>query len=67
MQTTLELSETLLEEAKDLTQIQGEAELITFALESVIKQKKNKSLSDYFGKVDLELDLNTLRSRGNNE
>jgi len=63
MKATLELPEALVCEAMALTKIATEAELVKFALENIVRQEKIKELAGYFGKVDLDIDLNELRSR----
>jgi len=63
MRTTLELPDTLVREAMDLTKITTKTELIKSALENVIQREKIKGLTSYFGKVNLEIDLDKLRKR----
>ena len=63
MRTTLDLPETLVHEAMVLTKIPTKTALITFALENVIQREKIKELANYFGKVNLDIDLDTLRNR----
>ena len=63
MRTTLELPEALVNEAMVLTKIDTKTKLIKHALESVIQREKIKGLSGYFGKLDLNIDLDKLRNR----
>ena len=63
MRTTLELPDTLVNEALSLTKISTKTELIKFALENVIQREKIKELSNYFGKITLDIDLDKLRKR----
>ena len=63
MRTTLDLSDTLLEEAMTLTKITTKTEVITQALENLIQKEKIQKLKGYYGKVDLDVDLNTMRKR----
>jgi hypothetical protein len=63
MRTTLILPDSLVHEAMTLTRIPTKTKLITFALENVIQREKIKGLTSYFGKVNLDIDLNKLRSR----
>ncbi len=63
MRTTLDLSDTLLEEAMTLTKITTKTEVITQALENLIQKEKVQNLKDYYGKLDLNIDLKTLRKR----
>lgn len=63
MRTTLDLPEQLIDEALALTHIKTKTELIKIALQNLIQKEKIKDLKKYFGKVDLEIDLNALRNR----
>jgi hypothetical protein len=63
MRTTLDLPETLIDEALALTHIQTKTDLIKTALINLIQKEKIKDIKKYFGKVDLDIDLNTLRKR----
>ena len=63
MRTTLDLSDTLLEEAMALTKITTKTEVITQALENLIQKEKLHQLESYYGKVDMAIDLDTLRKR----
>jgi len=63
MRTTLDLPETLINEAMALTHIKTKTDLIKMALLNLIQKEKVKDLKKYFGKVDLEIDLDLLRNR----
>lgn len=63
MRTTLNLPDSLIEEAMMVTHITTKTDLIKTALINLIQKEKIKDLKDYFGKVDLELDLDSLRKR----
>ena len=63
MRTTLDLPETLIEEAMILTNSQTKTEVIKTALVSLIQKEKIKDIKNFYGKLDLEIDLNTLRKR----
>jgi len=63
MRTTLDLPEALIDEAMALTHIQTKTDLIKAALQNLIQKEKIKDLKQYFGKVDLDIDLNILRNR----
>lgn len=63
MRTTLDLSAPLLEEAMALTKIRTKTEVITRALENLIQKEKVQQLKNYYGKIDLDIDLGTLRKR----
>ena len=63
MRTTLDLSDSLLEEAMALTKIRTKTEVITRALENLIQKEKLQQLKNYYGKIDLDIDLDALRKR----
>jgi hypothetical protein len=63
MRTTLELPDALVHEALFLTNIPTKTELIKFALENVIQQEKIKGIIGYFGKLNLDIDIDKLRNR----
>ena len=63
MRTTLDLPEALLEEAMALTHIQTKTDVIKTALQNLIQKEKIRVLKNYFGKIDLDIDLDTLRDR----
>jgi hypothetical protein len=63
MLTTLDLPETLLEEAMTVTNTHTQTAAITVALERLIRQSKVTGIKNYFGKLNLDIDLNTLRGR----
>jgi hypothetical protein len=63
MRTTLELPDTLVDEAMSLTKISTKTELIKFALNNVIQREKIKGITNYFGKLNLDINLDKLRKR----
>lgn len=63
MRTTLDIPESLMSEAMRLTKVRTKTELIRIALVNLIQKEKIQGLKDYFGKVDLAIDLDTLRDR----
>nr|MBF0222564.1 type II toxin-antitoxin system VapB family antitoxin [Desulfobulbaceae bacterium] len=63
MRTTLDLPEDLLNEAMKTTHIQTKTKVIVTALEELIRKTKITELKKFKGKVDLDIDLNTLRCR----
>ena len=63
MRTTLELPDTLVHEAMSLTEIPTKTELVKFALENVIQREKIKKLTKYYGKLNLDINLDKLRKR----
>lgn len=65
MRTTLDLPDTLIEEAMALTHIHTKTDLIKTALLTLIQKEKIKNINikDYYGKLDLNIDLTVLRNR----
>jgi Arc/MetJ family transcription regulator len=63
MQMTIDLPIELINEAMSITHISEKKDLITIALKNLIQQEKIKDIKKYFGKVDLDIDLDTLRDR----
>ena len=63
MRTTLNLPEALINEAIKVTHIKTKTALIITALQELIRKNKIADLKRYKGKVDLPVDLNTLRKR----
>lgn len=63
MRTTLDLPESLINEAMALTHINTKTDLIKTALQNLIQKEKIKDIKRYFGKIDLNIDLDAMRSR----
>jgi Arc/MetJ family transcription regulator len=63
MRTTLDLPENLLDEAMKATHIKTKTKVIITALEELIRKSKISELKKFKGKVDLDIDLNTIRGR----
>ncbi|MBM1004005.1 MAG: DUF2191 domain-containing protein [Desulfofustis sp. PB-SRB1] len=59
----IDLSEDLLKEAMQATNIMTKTQVITVALEELVKKTKISALKDFKGKVDLDIDLDELRER----
>ena len=63
MRTTLDLPRELLEEAMQLTDTDTKTAVIVLALEELIRRARISDLKKYRGKIRLDMDLDTLRSR----
>lgn len=63
MRTTIDIPEDLINEAMKLTKSPSKTELIKMALSNIIQKNKIKSLKDFKGKIDLGINLDTLRER----
>ena len=63
MRTTLDLPENLLRDAMKATHIPTKTKVIITALEELIRKSKITELKNFKGKIDLDIDLNTIRCR----
>ena len=63
MRTTLDLPEDLLLKAMSLSRIKTKTQVITTALQEMIRKSEISDLKNFKGKVDLDIDLDTLRGR----
>jgi len=63
MRTTLDLPEKLLKEAMQATHTGTKTGVIVLALEELIRKSKISGLKKFQGKIDLSINLNTLRDR----
>ncbi len=66
MRTTIDIPEDLINEAMRVTKSPTKTALIKNALYNIIQKNKIKSLKNYKGKIDLDIDLNILRDRDEN-
>jgi hypothetical protein len=63
MRTTLDLPETLLDEALRLSHQKTKTAVIIAALEEYVRKAKISEIKKYKGKIDLDVDLDVLRDR----
>jgi len=63
MRTTLDLPRDLLDEAMKATKINTKTKVIITALEDLIRKSKISGLKEFKGKVDLDIDMDTVRGR----
>lgn len=63
MRTTIDIPEDLIKEAMRVTKSPTKTELIKKALYNIIQKNKIKSLKNYKGKIDLDIDFNIIRNR----
>tara|TARA_B100000315_G_scaffold215253_1_gene214450 strand:- start:3711 stop:3914 length:204 start_codon:yes stop_codon:yes gene_type:complete len=61
MRTTLDLPENLLEEAMKMAKTKSKTSTIILSLQELINKKRIEQLRKLRGKLDLNIDLNTLR------
>jgi len=63
MRTTLNLPESLLNEAMKVTQTGTKTAVIVKALEELVRKSKISGLKKFKGKIHLNIDLNEIRDR----
>lgn len=63
MRTTLDLPESLLEEAMKVSHAETKTAVIILALKELIKKSSISDIKKYRGKVDLDLNMDELRNR----
>jgi len=63
MRTTLDLPESLLDEAMKITRTETKTGVIVLALRELVRKSKISNLKRYKGAIDLDIDLNQLRDR----
>lgn len=63
MKTTIDLPEDLIEEAMRITGSKSKIDAIKKALHELIEREKRLKLLNFKRKVDLDIDLNSLRDR----
>jgi hypothetical protein len=63
MRTTLDLPNELIDEAMKITHAKNKTELITIALQNIIRQNKYNKLINFHGRVKMDIDLDILRKR----
>ena len=63
MRTTLDLPAPLLTEAMKLSNHKTKTAVIISALEDFVRKTRISGLKKYKGKIDIDIDLNTLRKR----
>ena len=63
MRTTLDLPKELIDEAMEVTHIQTKTRVIITALEELIRKSKIAEIKKYKGKIDLDIDLDSIRGR----
>ena len=66
MRTTIDIPEDLISEAMKVTNSPTKTQLIKIALYNIIQKNKIKSIKNFKGKIDFDLDLNRLRARNEN-
>lgn len=63
MRTTLDLPEKLMSEAMNACNQRTKTAVIVTALEDLVRKNRIQKIHDFKGRVNLDLDLDTLRKR----
>ena len=63
MITTLDLPESLLNEAMKITHMETEKGVVVLALNELIRKAKVSELKKYKGSIDLDINLDEIRDR----
>ena len=63
MKTTLDIPDNLLHEAMKATQIKTKTKVIITALEQLIRQAQLSEIKKFKGKINVDIDLETIRGR----
>jgi putative antitoxin of VapBC-like toxin-antitoxin system len=63
MRTTLDLPKPLVDEAMKVSSHRTKTAVIIAALEDFVRKERVRKLKHYRGKIDLDIDLPTLRDR----
>ena len=63
MRTTLDLPQELINEALRVTHVKTKTAVIITALKELIRKNKITGLKRYKGKIDMNVDLDTIRNR----
>ena len=63
MRTTLDLPEDLIDEAMKATKIKTKTKVIITALEDLIRKSKISGLKEFKGKINLDINMDSVRGR----
>ena len=63
MRTTLDLPEDLIQKAMALSHTKTKTQVITLALQELIRKSELSDLKTFKGKIDLDIDLDKIRDR----
>ncbi len=63
MRTTLDIPDNLVNEAMKATHIKTKTKVIITALEQLIRRAQLSEIKDFKGKINLDIDLETIRGR----
>ncbi len=63
MRTTLDIPDNLMKEAMKATHIKTKTKVIITALEQLIRRAQLSEIKEFKGKINLDIDLETIRGR----
>ena len=63
MYTQLDIDVDLLAKVKTILDVKDDAKAVELALERVIRDSKLQKIKSYYGRVDLDVDLDSVRGR----
>jgi len=63
MRTTLDIPESLIEEARRLLGFKSKTDTVILSLKELIRRRRIEELKDLMGTIDLEIDLESSRRR----
>lgn len=63
MRTTLDLPEDLLIKAMSVSRVKTKTQVITLALQELIRKSEISDIKKFKGKVNLDIDLDVIRDR----
>lgn len=63
MKTILEIPESLVQQARSITRIASDNELVVYALERLVDSNPLAIIKQYKGKLDLDINVDVLRGR----
>lgn len=63
MRTTLDLPDNLVNEAMKATRIKTKTKVIVIALEQLIRKTQLSEIKEFKGRINLDIDLETVRGR----
>jgi len=63
MRTTLDIPDNLMNEAMKATHIKTKTKVIITALEQLIRRAQLSEIKEFKGKINLDIDLETIRGR----
>lgn len=63
MRTTLDLPETLIDDARAVLGFKSKTDTVVHALKEVVRRSKTEELKALFGKVTFDVDPSTLRGK----